>query len=195
MKLADYRIWLYLSITLTSALVITGQPPSGMMDGSASVVLFRPNNIIGFAVAPPVECDGKRVAKMQNGRYITLHLSPGPHVFITHRSNGWKLPIDVEAGKTYFVSSELSVNSSWKSSEILNAGGVPHKGYRFEYKRDGSKETLSSETFDITPTGKEFVLTHVEPTAAKKMLKHMKPASKGAVAKDAKVSLAKLAIP
>jgi Protein of unknown function (DUF2846) len=161
-----------------------------MTDESASVILFRPKKLMGFAIAPPVECDGKPVAKrMQSSRYMALHLAPGHHVIRSHRKENadwsWELPIDVESGRTYFVS--CSFGGLWGTA-------IEKTGVQISYKKDDSGESMTRETFTTTIRGLPLVVSLADPTAAKKALRHMKPASNNAVADTERVSLAKLAI-
>lgn len=59
-----------------------GQLGSG---AAARVTVYRYKRYLGKALCPSIYCDELYVARIQDGRYVVLALSPGAHAM---RSNG-----------------------------------------------------------------------------------------------------------
>jgi hypothetical protein len=87
----------------------TGPEPD---DRFARVFVYRHHKATGAALEPPVYCDDRKVADMDNGRYFLLRLEPGVHSI---RSNSKKAVIEMEfeAGKEYFVRVYLKATYVW----------------------------------------------------------------------------------
>ena len=67
----------------------------------ATVYIYRPNKMIGRALEPSVFCDGVELARMDNGRFLTLKLKPGKHiVHMTDKKKGFE--INMGAGQVYY---------------------------------------------------------------------------------------------
>src|SRR5947209_378716 len=68
----------------------------------ARVFVYRHHKMYGAALEPPVYCDGKKVADMDNGRYFLLMLEPGAHSISSNSKKGI-VEMMFEAGKEYFI--------------------------------------------------------------------------------------------
>lgn len=67
----------------------------------ATVYIYRPKKILGGALEPSVYCDGVELARMDNGRYFVLKLTPGKHIIhLTNEKKGYEL--NMAAGQTYY---------------------------------------------------------------------------------------------
>jgi hypothetical protein len=67
----------------------------------ATVYIYRPSKLFGKALEPSVFCDGVELARMDNGRYLTLRLKPGRHtIHMTDEKKGFD--IDVRSGEEYY---------------------------------------------------------------------------------------------
>jgi hypothetical protein len=67
-------------LTLLAACALeAGESPKGY------VVVYRLKRFQGWALEPPVSCDGQLMAKISNGRSFTLTLSPGSHQLTTNK--------------------------------------------------------------------------------------------------------------
>lgn len=67
----------------------------------ATVYIYRPSKMFGKALEPSVFCDGVELARMDNGRYLTLKLKPGRHtIHMTDEKKGFD--IDVRSGEEYY---------------------------------------------------------------------------------------------
>jgi hypothetical protein len=70
-------------------------------EGLATVYIFRPNKLMGKALEPSVYCDGVELARMDNGRYLTLKLKPGRHtIHMTNEKKGFDM--DLRGGEEYY---------------------------------------------------------------------------------------------
>jgi Protein of unknown function (DUF2846) len=58
--------------------------------GNATAYVYRYKQFVGGALEPSVFCDETEVARMDNGRYFTVDLKPGKHIF---RSNDTSSPV------------------------------------------------------------------------------------------------------
>lgn len=87
-----------------STLVAVSMPedPNRLAAGEpATIYIYRPNKMFGRALEPSVFCDGVELARMDNGRYLTLKLKPGRHtIHMTNEKKGFD--IDVRSGEEYY---------------------------------------------------------------------------------------------
>ena len=74
---------------------------------NAFVYVYRYKQFVGSALAPSVYCDETQLARMENGRYFTVKVDPGKHIF---RSNDAQsgIALDVKAGQEYYIRVEIA---------------------------------------------------------------------------------------
>ena len=100
-----------LSVTLLS-LFAFAQESSGtaqatdQSDTKAAVYVYRYKQFAGSALTPSVYCDEAQLAKMENGRYFTVRLEPGKHVFHSNDKQAG-IELDAKAGQQYFIRVEI----------------------------------------------------------------------------------------
>ncbi|HVN21975.1 MAG TPA: DUF2846 domain-containing protein [Dongiaceae bacterium] len=76
-------------------------------DTKATVYVYRYKQFTGSALAPSVYCDEVQLAKMENGRYFSVRIDPGKHVFHSNdKQSGVEL--DLQAGQQYFIRLEIA---------------------------------------------------------------------------------------
>ena len=81
-------------------------PPAG----KGQVVFFRPaQKVMGRFIRLPVREDDAGVTTLGNGAYFVDVVEPGPHVFTTELKLVARLPLEVEAGQTYYVRQTMGV--------------------------------------------------------------------------------------
>ena len=78
-----------------------GFVPALAQDGT--VVVFRPSKFIGSALKPSVYVDGNQAARLENGRYVSLQLSPGKHNFESSMKKTGALEVDVKPKETVYL--------------------------------------------------------------------------------------------
>jgi hypothetical protein len=81
-------------------------PPTDQSDTKATVYVYRYKQFVGSALAPSVYCDESQLAKMENGRYFTLRIDPGKHVFHSNDKQAG-IDLDAKAGQQYFIRVEI----------------------------------------------------------------------------------------
>lgn len=101
---------------LLSATLLTlfafAQEPAGTTaatdksDTKATVYVYRYKQFTGSALAPSVYCDEMQLAKMENGRYFTVRMDPGKHVFHSNDKQAG-IELDLKAGQQYFIRVEI----------------------------------------------------------------------------------------
>ena len=75
-------------------------------DTKATVYVYRYKQFTGSALAPSVYCDEAQLAKMENGRYFTVRIDPGKHVFHSNDKQAG-VELDLKAGQQYFIRLEI----------------------------------------------------------------------------------------
>ena len=75
-------------------------------DSKAAVYFYRYKQFVGSALSPSVYCDEGELARIDNGRFFSVKLTPGKHVL---RSNDKQSGIEAElkGGQEYYVRVEL----------------------------------------------------------------------------------------
>jgi len=69
---------------------------------SALIYFYRIKQFAGSALEPSVYCDGKELARMDNGRYFGVTLAPGKHVCsMGDKQTGFE--IDAKQGEEYYA--------------------------------------------------------------------------------------------
>jgi len=58
-------------------------------------------------LSPSVYCDETELARMQNGRFFTVKLSPGKHVFSSNDKQAG-IEVDLKAGQGYYIRVEIA---------------------------------------------------------------------------------------
>lgn len=92
-------------------------PPAAVVDtfgelpaDKGRVVFFRPGTFVGMAIPCNVhEFEGVDVAKLGSGKYFVHVTDPGAHSYKVRSEVTDKLPMEVEAGETYFVSCTIGM--------------------------------------------------------------------------------------
>jgi hypothetical protein len=123
----DKKMRLFRSVLLLLAfLALTGfeqsiyaqsNDKSGASNADAVVYIYRYKQFIGYTVEPSVYCNEVRLARMDNGRYFKVVLSPGTYTF---RSNDKQSGIEIElkSGEQYYMRVEI-VQGLWSQNGRL----------------------------------------------------------------------------
>jgi len=84
-----------------------GAPTSATKNSQSFVHVYRYKQFIGSSLEPSFYCDETQVARMDNGRYLTLGLTPGLHMF---RSNDKQsgIQLDLKEGQAYYIRVEIA---------------------------------------------------------------------------------------
>ena len=69
---------------------------------TVELVIYRPQRLLGFAIKPTVQMNGKDLIDMANGYVFRTRLAPGRYVFeVDERQSGAQ--IDAKAGESYYL--------------------------------------------------------------------------------------------
>jgi hypothetical protein len=81
--------------------------PSGAQQQKATVYVYRYKQFVGSGLSPSVYCDDVQLARMENGRYFSVAVDAGKHLF---RSNDTQsgVELDAKAGQQYFIRLEIA---------------------------------------------------------------------------------------
>jgi hypothetical protein len=94
------------------------EAPKLAANENATIYFYRIKQFAGSALEPSVYCDGKELARMDNGRYFGVTLQPGTHTCtMGDKQTGFE--IDAKAGEEYYAKVTLDVGF-WKGRGRLN---------------------------------------------------------------------------
>ncbi|HKS76177.1 MAG TPA: DUF2846 domain-containing protein [Terriglobales bacterium] len=80
---------------------------SGGKEQKATVYVYRYKQFVGSGLSPSVYCDEVQLARMENGRYFSVAVDPGKHVFRSNDSQSG-IELDAKAGQQYFIRLEIA---------------------------------------------------------------------------------------
>jgi len=68
----------------------------------ARLRVYRQRRYVGSGLAPSIYVDEKQVARVGNGRRVTIRLAPGPHSIHSDDKSS-SISLDVKAGQEYYI--------------------------------------------------------------------------------------------
>lgn len=89
---------------------VASQSPSG--DDDALIVFFRPQRHTGSALKPSVYIDSQQIARLENGRYFSLRLSPGKYQISSSMKQS-PLDLDLKPGEAVYLEMVILVGT-WR---------------------------------------------------------------------------------
>jgi Protein of unknown function (DUF2846) len=89
-------------------------------DSKGYVVVYRLKKFQGSALSPAVACDGQEAAKMSNGRFFTLALTPGSHQLTTNNKEA--LEVVVKPNQVQYVQLIIEVGMAKGHGKLLLMG-------------------------------------------------------------------------
>lgn len=100
-----------LPITFLVSLAFAQEPAStpqaaDKTDTKATVYIYRYKQFAGSALTPSVYLDEAELAKMENGRYFTVRIDPGKHVFHSNDKQAG-VELELKPGEQYFIRLEI----------------------------------------------------------------------------------------
>ena len=118
LKTTYYQLTLATIIICLAASFCVAQDPKVVASApekpkdSALIYFYRIKQFAGSALEPSVFCDGKELARMDNGRYFGVTLAPGKHTCsMGDKQTGFE--IDVKSGEEYYARITIDVGF-WK---------------------------------------------------------------------------------
>jgi Protein of unknown function (DUF2846) len=139
-----------------SQVATTARPSPSQVDSSTSCLrVYRPRRYSGAALAPSIYVDDKQIARVGNGRRVSIRLTPGAHT-IRSDDKSSAISLDAKSGQDYFIRIDEETGF-WKGHGKLTLV-LPEQGAA-EYKLQKPVE----ETRKIT---KEMIVEESEITAS-----------------------------
>jgi len=92
-----------------------GKMPAPLPEQTAEVVIYRPKRFAGSALKPSVYVDARQVARLGNGRFFSIQLPAGQHVFTSTTTNAPRAHVDMKAGSKSYLEMVLlpSMGGVW----------------------------------------------------------------------------------
>ena len=84
----------------------------------ALLVFYRPNRYYGNALAPSVYVDGNQIARLDNGRFFSLYVSPGNHEISSSTKKEPPLELDLKPGETTYLEMVIEAGT-WRGGGRL----------------------------------------------------------------------------
>jgi hypothetical protein len=78
--------------------------------GTGNIVIYRPAKFIGRHQHPKVFCDGLPIAKVGNGRRVTIAAATGHHLCSSEGGN--VIPMNISAGNAAYL--RMAVFETWQ---------------------------------------------------------------------------------
>ncbi len=100
----------------------------------ATVYVYRPKALFGWALNPTVMLDGEDFVNVRNGRFFKAQFKPSKHVFkMDDGASGAEL--DLQGGKNYYLKVEI-VPGVWKGGGKMTyvapeQGGLEVQGLKY----------------------------------------------------------------
>jgi hypothetical protein len=85
-----------------AASAATPAQPIAATNTAARLHVYRQHRYAGSALAPSIAVDGKPVARVGNGRRVTIKLTPGSHT-ISSDDKSSSIAIDAKPGQDYYI--------------------------------------------------------------------------------------------
>ena len=131
-------------------------------DTKATIYFYRIKQFTGSGLEPSVYCDEKELARMDNGRYFGVTLSPGKHVCrMGDKQTGFE--IDVKEGQSFYGKVSIDMGF-WKGRGRL-ALIQPEQG-GFELKKVkllGASKVRNRELVTLYEGSEKAAATVAEP--------------------------------
>jgi PEGA domain/Protein of unknown function (DUF2846) len=91
---------------------------SEILAQDGTVVVYRTRKYVGSALRPSVYVDGTDVGRLGNGRYMTVGLPAGKHLFKSSMKNQPDLEINIKANETVYLEM-LLLPGNWRGGGRL----------------------------------------------------------------------------
>jgi YVTN family beta-propeller protein len=96
-------------LPLPKEIAVTDNKPQGDAGSPATIHIFKDKAQLPW-FKPPVFCDGVELARIARGRFFTIKLAPGKHVFRAENAHEPGLTLHAEGGREYYILIESDAN-------------------------------------------------------------------------------------
>jgi hypothetical protein len=156
------RIILWLTF-LSTLFAVAQEPatnqPADKSDTKATVYVYRYKQFAGSAITPSVYLDEMQLARMENGRYFTVRMDPGKHIFRSEDKQAG-VEIDLKAGEQYFIRVEIATGLMKGHGRLLLI--APEQG-GYEMRSSKLRPLDSSKVVDASLVSVEEARLHTDP--------------------------------
>ena len=94
------------------------QPAASDQQAQASLIVFREAHFNGSGLKPSIYVDGKEVARLKNGTFLTMKIDPGKHDLDSSSKHEAALQVEIKPGETSYVQM-IIVNGTWRGAGRL----------------------------------------------------------------------------
>ncbi len=130
--------------------------PGVAEDALAHVVVYRKHSVNHSNVVPPIYLDGKKVADLEHGHYLTLNLSPGKHLIGSikvGKMGSQTEDLDLAPGSTTYINFEFA--SAWVNTlDILKTDAPTALSELGKLKPSDAKKVKMPEMVSLDPITK-----------------------------------------
>lgn len=111
---------------------------------TAKIYFYRYKQYQGSALKPSIYCDGKEIARMQNGRFFEIDMPVGEHTCYANDKQAGAV-VKFEAGNDYYFRTDLQAGF-WKGHFRLDMV-MPEQGkYDVSKLKPADKDTILDTT-------------------------------------------------
>lgn len=83
-----------------------------------TVIVYRGGKFVGSALKPSIYVDGNQVARLANGRYVSLRLAPGKHQFDSSMKKEPPVEVEVKPNETLYLEMVI-LTGTWRGGGRL----------------------------------------------------------------------------
>jgi hypothetical protein len=121
---------------------------------NGTVTVYRPGKYVGSALKPSVYVDESQVARLGNGRYISLQIAPGKHNFESSMKKSAPLEVDVKPNETVYLEMVI-LPGNWRGGgRLIPVGADEAKTALVKLKPSDERQIAVAET-STTPSQQE----------------------------------------
>jgi PEGA domain/Protein of unknown function (DUF2846) len=111
-----------------------------------TVIVYRPSKFVGSALKPSVYVDGSQVARLENGRYISLQLAAGKHSFESSMKKTSPLEVEVKSTETVYLEMVI-LTGNWRGGgRLIPVTEDDAKTALVKLKPSDEKQVVTRET-------------------------------------------------
>jgi uncharacterized protein DUF2846 len=112
---------------------------------NGTVVVYRPGKYTGSALKPSVYVDGNQVARLGNGRYVSLQFPAGKHNFESSMKKAAPLEVDVKPNETVYLEMVI-LTGNWRGGgRLIPVGQDEGKTALLKLKPSDEKQIAVAE--------------------------------------------------
>jgi hypothetical protein len=112
---------------------------------NGTVVIYRQGKYVGSALKPSIYVDGSQVARLNNGRYVSLQLAPGKHNLESSMKKAAPLEIDVKPNETLYLEMVILTRTWRGGGRLIPVGEDEAKTALLKLKPVDEKQIAAAE--------------------------------------------------